>query len=416
MRFLTAGESHGKALSLIVDGYPSGVSLSEDFITLELHRRQLGYGRGTRMKIEEDRIEILSGVRRGITTGSPIAALIYNRDWENWKDIMAIWAKGQQEEKVRTGGEGEEKAGAGGEEQRKFQSAGYREEKVSRPRPGHADLAGALKFDLDDIRDVLERSSARETAARVAAGALARLLLLELDIKIFSHVISIGEVELGREIEPQELDQKMIDRSPVRCMDERISRLMMQEIDRAREDGDSVGGIFEVIATGLVAGLGSYVQWDERLDGRIARAVMSIPAVKGVEIGLGFRGSSLRGSAYHDEIFYCQEKGIYRSTNRAGGMEGGMTNGQPLVVRAAMKPISTLAKPLRSVDLVTKEEVRAFQERADVCAVPSAAVVGEAVVALEIANAVQRKFGGDSLAQLKESYSRYKDQIERRLT
>jgi len=370
LRFFTAGESHGQALIGILEGMPAGLQITRDYINHQLRRRQKGYGRGGRVKIERDEVEILSGVRFGRTLGSPIALLIRNRDWTNWREEMAV----------------------------EDQEAGRR---VTVPRPGHADLAGVTKYRHGDIRNVLERSSARETAMRVAICTPARRLLEEFGVCIASHVISIGKAE-GRGWEPGvTLLNEAIDRSPVRCIDPEAEEAMMAEIDRATKSGDSIGGIFEVVVTGLPVGLGSYAQWDRRLDGLLAQAMMSIQAIKGVEIGLGFESARRPGSKVHDEIYFG-EGGYYRKTNNAGGIEGGVTNGEPVVIRAAMKPIPTLSKPLHSVDINTKQEREAHRERSDVCAVPAASVVGEAVVAFTLANAFLEKFGGDSLDEIRE--------------
>lgn len=376
LRYLTAGESHGRSLVAILEGMPSGLKVDPAKIDKELKRRQSGYGRGKRMEIERDRVEILSGMRGGKTLGSPISLLIPNRDWENWKSIM---------DPIRPGKGG----------------------RVTRPRPGHADLVGALKYDQDDIRNVLERASARETAARVAIGAIAKILLAEFGISILSQVIQIGAIKA--EVEDLKISaiKKRIAHSLVSCPDEKAERLMIKEIDRAREKGDTLGGIFEIIATGLPIGLGSYVHPDRRLDGRLAQGLMSIPAAKGVEIGLGFKASELPGSEVQDEIFYERGRGFYRRTNNAGGLEGGMTNGEPLRIKVALKPLSTLSRPLSSVDLVTKRKVKATIERADVCVVPAAAVIGESLVALELANALLEKFGGDSISEMKRNYTGY---------
>ncbi|MDD5382062.1 MAG: chorismate synthase [Candidatus Margulisbacteria bacterium] len=344
LRFLTAGESHGKALLAILEGCPANLPLSEDDVNQELARRQQGYGRGERMKIEQDKAEILSGIRNGKTIGSPIAIQIPNRSTEFFgKSITEL-------------------------------------------RPGHADLAGALKYNQKDVRNILERASARETAAKVAVGAVLKKLLAKFKIKVASKVIQIGKT-----LEENEWEKT---------------------IDRARDEGDTLGGIFEVIATGVPAGLGSYVHWDRRLDGNLARAIMAIPAVKGVEIGLGFQVASLPGSKVHDEIFYGKEKGFYHKTNNAGGIEGGITNGEPVVVRAALKPIATLKKPLKSVDLVTRKACDALVERSDVCAVEPAAVIGEAVVAIEIAKAFLDKFGGDAIEDLTAAYQAYISRLD----
>lgn len=381
LRFLTAGESHGPALVAIVEGIPANLSLTKDLIDKELARRQLGSGRGARMKIEKDQVEILNGVRLGKTMGSPITLLIRNKDWENWQEVMSPTATRSKPKKVTT------------------------------PRPGHSDLAGALKFEQDDIRNILERASARETAIRVAVGAVAKCLLSELDISILSQVTSIGGIWVKiSPTGPKNLAK--IDRSLVRCLDEKAAKKMVEVIEKAEKQGETVGGTFEVIAYGVPAGLGSYAQWYLRLDGRLARALMSIPAIKGVEVGEGFRLAEVKGSQAHDEIFFDKSKGFFRKTNRAGGLEAGVTNGEPLVLRAAMKPIPTLGKPLQTVDILSKKKAEAFKERADICAVPSAAVVGEAMVAIELARAVLEKFGGDSLGDLKRSYQAYLTRIK----
>lgn len=376
LRYLTAGESHGKSLVTILEGMPSGLKVDPAKINKELKRRQGGYGRGKRMDIEKDRVEILSGMRGGKTLGSPISLLIPNKDWENWKSIM---------DPIRPSKGG----------------------KVTRPRPGHADLVGALKYDQRDIRNVLERASARETAARVAIGAITKILLSEFGISIISQVIRIGGIKA--KVENLKINEigKRIAHSLVSCPDEGASRLIIKEIDRARKKGDTLGGIFEIIATGLPIGLGSYVHPDRRLDGRLAQTLISIPAAKGVEIGLGFKASELLGSEVQDEIFYEKRRGFYRGTNNAGGLEGGVTNGEPLRIKVAMKPLSTLQKPLSSVDLTTKKKVKATVERADVCVVPAAAIIGESAVALELANALMEKFGGDSLNEMKRNYTGY---------
>jgi chorismate synthase len=383
LRYLTAGESHGKSLVAILEGMPSDLKVDPAKIDEEFKRRQRGYGRGKRMEIEQDRVQILSGLRGGKTLGSPISLLIPNKDWENWKLTM---------DPVRPSKEG----------------------RITRPRPGHADLVGALKYDQDDIRNVLERASARETAARVAIGAIAKILLSEFGISIISQVIQIGRVQAKiKNLKISEIE-KQTAHSLVSCPDEEASRLMMKEIDRARKNGDTLGGIFEVIALGLPVGLGSYVHPDRRLDGRLAQVLMSIPAAKGVEIGLGFRASELPGSEVQDEIFYEKRKGFYRTTNNAGGLEGGVTNGEPLRIKVAMKPISTLQKPLFSVDLITKKKVKATVERADVCVVPAAAVIGESAVAFELANAMLEKFGGDSISEMKRNYTGYLKYLRQR--
>jgi chorismate synthase len=383
LRFLTSGESHGQGLVTVLDGMPAGLSIDFDAITLELRRRQGGYGRGRRMAIESDRAEILSGVRRGRTTGAPLAMLIRNKDWENWQNTMHV----------------DVSAPSG--------STGANRAPVVRPRPGHADLAGALKYDHDDIRDVLERASARETAARVAAGAIARQLLLAIGCDITSHITGIGAVVLGAgTIVTFDAAKALAPEAPLRCADTGVEAQMMAAIDAAKQAGDTLGGSFEVIARAVPVGLGSYVQWDRKLDGRIAQALMSIPAIKAVSIGDGVEGARRPGSQVHDEIVARTDAGtggpiVARPTNRAGGLEGGVTNGEELRVTGYMKPISTLMKPLRSVDLTTLEEAPAAIERSDTCAVPAAAVVAEAMIGLVLADAVLERFGGDSLIDLR---------------
>lgn len=376
LRFLTAGESHGRGLVVIVDGLPAGLPLDLDRLNALLHRRQGGYGRGRRMAIESDRAEVQSGVRHGRTTGGPVALLIANRDWVNWQRTM------------HTGPEMPDDA------------TGANRAPVVRPRPGHADLAGALKYDHDDVRDVLERASARETAARVAAGGLAIQLLEAVGAAVTSHVSAIAELALphDRLVTFAEAQRLAVD-APLRCVDAALEARMTARIDQAKADGDTLGGTFEVIVTGLPVGLGSYVQWDRKLDGRLAQAVMSIPAIKGVGIGLGAASAAAPGSRVHDEILPPQAAGTrpVRPTNRAGGLEGGVTNGEDVRVIGHMKPIATLMQPLRSVDLTTLAPAPAAIERSDVCAVPAAAVVGEAMVALVLADALLERFGGDSL-------------------
>ena len=387
LRFLTAGESHGKGLTGIIEGIPAGLLLSEDDIDRELHRRQLGYGRGGRMKIEQDHAEIMSGVRWGKTIGSPISLFIENRDWKNWQEGMS--SESRYEGAIPP---------------------------VTRPRPGHADLSGALKYGHKDIRNILERSSARETAMRVALGAIARKFLGEFGITINSFVVRIGNVKSQHSAvstQQSELNKifKKAETSPVRCPDEAASRKMIKLIDAAVKKGDSLGGIFEVVVTGVPVGLGSHIQWDRKLDGRLAQALMGIQAIKGVEIGTGFELASGFGSEGMDEIFYSAKQsrnngpGFYRETNNAGGIEGGMSNGMPIVIRAAMKPIPTLKKPLRSVDIITKKPIEAAYERSDTCAVPAAGVVGEAMAALIIADALLEKFGGDSITETKNNFN-----------
>jgi chorismate synthase len=384
VRFLTAGESHGRALVVILEGVPAGLSLDLDALTRDLRRRQGGYGRGRRMAIESDRAEIFSGVRAGETIGGPIAMMIENRDWPNWEYTMRVSAEAPPD------------------------ARGAHRPPVTKPRPGHADLAGIAKYGRSDVRDVLERASARETAARVAAGAVAKQLIVHAGIRIASHVFAIGRVRLD-DVASVGFEQAagLPDDGPIRCVDTVLEQHMIEEIDRAREAGDTMGGAFEIIATGMPVGLGSYAQWDRKLDGRLGQALMSIPAIKAVGIGLGPEAAYRPGSRVHDEIVPERSgrsvTGTTRPTNNAGGLEGGVTNGQDLRVSAWMKPISTLMKPLRSVDLTTMAESAAAIERSDVCAVPAAAVVGEAMVALVLADAVVEKFGGDSIAELERA-------------
>ncbi len=392
LRFLTAGESHGKALVAILEGVPAGLALDFDLVTADLRRRQTGYGRGRRMAIESDRADALSGVRHGRTTGGPIALLIPNKDWENWQRTMYAQA--------------EMPANAPGADR----------PPVTRPRPGHADLAGFVKYRHDDIRNVLERASARETAARVAVGAVARQLLRIVDTEIASHVTAIGRAAVENPLAVTFARARAIPvDSPLHCADADVEARMIAEIDRAREAGDTMGGSFEVIVHGLPPGLGSYVQWDRKLDGRLAQALMSIPAIKAVGIGLGPAVATLPGSRVHDEIVPLDAAhagatvGVARPTNNAGGLEGGVTNGEDLRVTAYMKPISTLMKPLRSVDLATMTESPAAIERSDVCAVPAAAVVGEAMVAIVLADALLEKFGADSVEELVDNWKRFTD-------
>lgn len=378
LRFLTAGESHGPGLVTILEGMPRGLSVDVAGIASELGRRRHGYGRGQRMSIEQDELEILGGVRHGITLGSPVAVLIRNTEWPRW-------------EKVMSPGPGE-----GGNE-------------VTRPRPGHADLAGMLKYDTDDARDVLERASARETAARTVAGYLSKALLAEFSIQVLSHVLAIGGVSAKIQV-PNPEDATRIDDDPVRCLDPQASAAMIETIDEAKETKDTLGGVFEVVAHSVPVGLGSHVHYDRRLDARLAGAVMSIPAIKGVEIGDGFDTAARPGSEAHDEIVRIEGE-VSRETNRAGGIEGGMSNGQPIRVRAAMKPISTLMQPLRTVDMSTGQEDQAVRERSDVCAVPAAGVVGEQMVAFVLADEMTRTFGGDTVTDLKASVDRYRARI-----
>jgi chorismate synthase len=393
IHFHTAGESHGRALTAILEGIPAGLSLemARD-VDPELARRQGGYGRGRRMQIETDKADLLNGVRLGETLGSPISMVVWNKDWENWTVAMSH-------------------APPPADVNPKALKPHYL------PRPGHADLVGVLKYDRRDIRDILERASARETTMRVACGAIAKRFLSEFGVKVGSHVLSIGPVE-AEECELPEDVNRAADASPVRCLDEAAAQRMMAEIDGAKERGDTLGGIFEVVATGLPVGLGSHVSWDRKLDGRLARAVMSIHAVKGVEIGIGFEGARRPGSQVHDPIVRAEEKprtgGIGRASNRAGGLEGGITTGEPLAVRGAMKPISTLRKPLASVDLRDGSPGDAAVERSDVCAVPAAAVVGEAMVALVLADAFLEKFGGDSVGEVRRNFESYLGYLKER--
>lgn len=381
-RFLTAGESHGPCLTAVIEGLPAGLPVDAAQIDRDLARRQQGFGRGGRMKIEQDRVGILSGMRFGQTLGSPLTLKIRNRDWENWQDRMS--ATGQP-------------AGPA----------------VTSPRPGHADLTGVLKYQRQDVRDILERASARETAARVAVGAVAKQLLAAVGIAIASHVVNIGGIAIKPYPAYQHRDVgKMAAASELGCIDAAVEHKMKEIISTAMEQGDTLGGIFEVVATGATPGLGSHVQWDRRLDTRLGGALFSIPAVKGVEVGEGFNYASLPGSRAHDEIFYDRQQGYYRETNRAGGIEGGMSNGGDIVVRAVMKPIPTLMVPLASVDIVTKHPSRANTERSDVCAVSAAAVVGEAVTAIVLAEALLEKFGGDCLADLAAAVDHYRQRVE----
>jgi chorismate synthase len=371
LRYLTAGESHGPALTAVIEGMPAGLELSSEYINRQLARRQQGYGRGGRMKIETDQAEILSGVRGGKTLGSPISLQIKNRDWENWSQIMAS-----------------------GE-------ADLASRRVTVPRPGHGDLAGHIKYGHEDLRNILERASARETAARVAACTVGRKLIEHFGMEIYSHVVQIGSVQAKPANLPEIIAR--VPQSEMMCADPEAEALMKQEIDQARERGDSLGGIFEIIVCHVPIGLGSHVHWDRKLDGRLAGALMSIQAIKGVEIGLGFAAATLPGSQVHDEIF-AGEGGFKRGSNNAGGLEAGMTNGQNLVLRAAMKPIATLYQPLRSVSLESGQAAQAAVERSDICAVPAAAVVGEAVTAFELAAAFLEKFGGDSIPEIESRF------------
>ena len=413
-RFLTAGESHGKGLIAIVEGLVADLRLEEDHINKDLKRRQQGYGRGARMAIEDDRAEIISGVRYGLTMGSPIALLIPNKDWQNWQETMNVAPVSKEAEPVTI------------------------------PRPAHADLAGVTKYGLKDIRPIIERASARETAARVAVGAIAKRFLEEFGVAIYSHTTAIGQsrcepldysviasqAKISHKVEdkPGSIDWKQLENSPVRCADSMVEKEMMAAIDEAKSSGDTLGGVFELIATGVPLGLGSHVQWDRRLDGRIAQAIMSINAVKGVEIGLGFALGELKGSEAHDAIepnpsviegrssslrgaAARQSLPWQHVTNRAGGIEGGISNGEPVVVRAAIKPIATLANPLPSIDLRSNQPVKARYERSDVCVVPAAGVIGEAMLAIVLADAFLEKFGGDNLKETLANYRNYLDSI-----
>ncbi|HUC92337.1 MAG TPA: chorismate synthase [Paenibacillus sp.] len=384
LRYLTAGETHGPQLTAIIEGLPSNLTLDFEELNFQLHRRQKGHGRGRRMQIEKDAAQIVGGVRHGRTTGAPVALVVENNDWKHWTTVMNI-----------------EPIEGGDEEKRR----------VHRPRPGHADLNGGLKYNLKDLRNVLERSSARETAARVAVGAVARQLLAEFGIRVGGQVIRIGEVEAPPNDLPLEELVRLTEESPVRVVDKETEARMMAHIDQIKAEGDSIGGIVECIVEGVPVGLGSHVQYDRKLDGRIAGAVVSINAFKGCEIGIGFEAAKLRGSLVHDEIMYSEERGYHRASNRLGGFEGGMTNGEPIVVRGVMKPIPTLYKPLRSVDIDTKEPFTAQVERSDSCAVPAASVVMEHVVAWEVARAFLEKFGGDSIEEIRANLNNYLQQV-----
>jgi chorismate synthase len=381
LRFTTAGESHGPGLVAIVEGLPAGLELDRERLDREMARRQLGHGRGGRMKIESDAVEVRSGVRHGRTLGSPVAVLVANRDYANWDERMNPWPVDAEVEEVHT------------------------------PRPGHADLAGLLKFGHRDARNVLERASARETAARVAAGSLAKEFLRAVGVSVHSHVIRIGSVAAPERGDLGPEDFAAVDESPVRCLDAGAASEMVAEIDRLRKANESLGGVFEVRAFGLVPGVGSHVSWEERLDSRLAQAVVSIQAVKGVSVGEAWEVARLRGSESHDEIFFSEERGWHRETNRAGGVEGGMSNGEPLVVRGALKPISTLTKPLRSVDTETKQPTEALRERTDSTVVPAAGVVAEAMVALVLARCYREKLGGDHIDDVLAALAAYRKRI-----
>ena len=381
IRFTTAGESHGPGLVTIVEGLPAGLELAPEDLDRDLARRQLGHGRGGRMKIESDRAEVTSGVRHGRTLGSPVTIRVANRDYANWDERMNPWPVDGQPEEVHL------------------------------PRPGHADLAGVQKYGFTDVRNVLERASARETAARVAAGALAKAFLRRLGVEVHSHVIGIGAVTAPAPDELGPEDFANVDDSPVRCLDAEASAAMVEHIDQARKANESLGGVFEVRAFGLVPGLGSHISWETRMDGLVAHAIMSIQAMKGVGVGDAFDVATRPGSQAHDEIFWDEERGYYRETNRAGGLEGGMTTGDPLIVRGAMKPLPTLTKPLRSVDIATKEPAQALRERTDSCTVPAAGVVGEAMIALVLARAYRDKFGGDHIDDAAAAVDAYRERI-----
>ena len=387
LRFYTAGESHGQALLAFVSGLPAALPVDVAFINEDLHRRQLGYGRGGRQKIEKDRADVFAGVRHGKTIGAPVALRIENRDWANWENVLPVEAS--------------------------VDSTG-KEKKLTAPRPGHADLAGSQKFNFHDARYILERASARETAARVAAGAFAKLLLREFRTQIASHTIRVGHIAVEKPASWQEIYVASSDvESPLRCVEREVQEKMKEEVDAALKAGNTVGGIFEVVAHNVPVGLGSHAQWDEKLDGRLAQAVMSIQAVKAVEIGAGVAGARSYGSEVQDEISYDKAaKQFLRSSNRAGGIEGGITNGQDVVVRGYLKPISTLRRALGTADMVTKEPVQAAYERSDWCVVPAAGVAGEAMVALVLADAFLQKFGGDSLAEMRRNFDGYVRQIK----
>jgi chorismate synthase len=383
LRLITAGESHGPGLTCIVEGLPAGLELRPEDLNDELARRQLGHGRGGRMKIERDTAVVSGGLRHGHTLGSPIAVQVQNRDYANWEERMSPWPTD---------------SGA--------------EEEVHLPRPGHADLVGTQKYKHSDVRNILERASARETAARVAGGALCKAFLREFGVSVHSHVIQIASVrapELARALTAEDL--AAVDSSPVRCLDADATKAMVREIDDLRRANESLGGVFEVLAFGLIPGIGSHVSWEERLDGRLAMALCSIQAIKGASIGDAFAIAGVPGSRAHDEIFYSPDRGYYRETNRAGGLEGGMTTGAPLIVRGAMKPLPTLTKPLRSVDIDTHEPAQALRERTDSCTVPAAAVVGEAMVAFVLADAYLRKFGGDHIDDTRAAVRAYEERI-----
>ncbi|TDO95049.1 chorismate synthase [Halanaerobium saccharolyticum] len=395
--YLTAGESHGPRLTAIIKSLPSGLRVEVDKINEQLFRRQQGYGRGVRMKIESDRVIINSGLRHKKTLGTPLSMTIENKDWQNWLEVMAP-----------------------------DQERGEEVEALTNPRPGHADLAGALKYNHRDLRNVLERASARETAARTAVGAVAGQFLAEFEIDVYSHVVQIGNLksETWTDLKAKAPDrfankeavQKYfaeLDQTPLRCGDSSKTEAMKNLIDSWRDNGDSVGGVFEIVVTGLPVGLGSHVHWDLKLESKLAAQLMGIQAVKGVEIGAGFKGAGLPGSKAHDQIFYNLDRGFYRNSNQAGGIEGGMTNGEELIIRLAVKPIPTLAQALHSADIISKKETTAAKERSDVCAVPAASIVGEAVTAIVLAGSTAEKFGGDSIREIKRNYDGYLEQLRK---
>ena len=381
LHLTTAGESHGPGLTCIIEGLPAGLELDRERLNRDLARRQLGHGRGGRMKIERDRVDVTGGVRHGRTLGGPIALQVANRDYANWEERMNPWPVDAELAEVHL------------------------------PRPGHADLVGVQKYGLTDVRDILERASARETAARVAGGAVAKAFLDALGVSVFSHVIQITGVVAPRRDDLEPADFVGVDESPVRCLDPEAGSAMVAEINRLRKENESLGGVFEVRAFGLVPGLGSHVSWQERLDGILGQAILSIQAVKAVSIGDGLEVAGLPGSRAHDEIFYDEERGFWRQTNRAGGLEGGMTTGEPLVARGAMKPLPTLTKPLRSVDIATHQPAEALRERTDSCTVPAAGVVGEAMVAFVLADAYRKKFGGDHIDDVRQALRAYQERI-----
>ena len=377
IRMLSAGESHGKVLVAIVEGLPAGISVDIDFINNELSRRQKGYGRGSRMKIEKDKIKIISGVRNGETIGPPIAFFIENLDYEKWKPTMSVTNLSENVKAVKI------------------------------PRPGHTDLSGVLKYNRSDIRDILERSSARETAFRVAAGGFFKLFLRYFVIKIYSHTISIGNISAEKKV----ISLQEAEKSPLRCLDPEAEKRMISLINEVKEEGDSIGGVSEIVAENIPVGLGSHISYDKRLDAKIGKAMLSIPSVKGVEIGPAFENTKLKGSQVHDEIFYSQQKGFFRKTNRAGGVEGGISNGENLIVRIAIKPIPTLMKPLNSVNIETKRQEKAHVERSDTCIVPAAGVIGEAMMAFVLSDLIVEKFGGDNISDIKLNFENYRRRL-----